>query len=333
MLYEQSSTADVGPPIQNEEYADHKEDACLEEQFHDPAHNGYPCSEVYNSSSMGVNSTAVRTTDHQQVHGMPASKPMEAISVYFEEKLYHITLSGSESTQLNCQSRKPMSPKYTGNKIVTLELFPQESKELNSATSQTPIEGNGMFESVMKYNHDDHEASKLFFNMEAAQARVSSWGSSKINHLEANDHVFSSESRSDSKSPIGGFLCTVCNKEFSTNKSRNRHEKTHNEQNKLRCEICNRSFSTNDSLKRHMATHIGEREKLVRSPGLRSQEKSFACNICDKTFVRNDSLRSHMRIHMPGFKGFQCQTCDKTFLKNCNLTRHMQIHVRENMSV
>lgn len=106
------------------------------------------------------------------------------------------------------------------------------------------------------------------------------------------------------------FMCGICNKVFTRNSSRKRHELNHVEKN-FKCRQCGKTFLKKTELRYHVSCHV------VTPP---------TCDICRKTFQNRQSLKLHMKRHT-GESTYSCKTCGKNYFSNSELNRHVQIHL------
>ena len=105
--------------------------------------------------------------------------------------------------------------------------------------------------------------------------------------------------------------CELCDKEFTSSSSMNRHKRLHAGVMPYACNICNKEFAYSSSLTHHKAIHLGER--------------SFSCDICQKMFNSKPNLTKHIRIHS-NEKPFKCDSCEKSFSQRGILINHKKIH-------
>ncbi|KAM5141256.1 zinc finger and BTB domain-containing protein 45 [Mantella aurantiaca] len=113
-----------------------------------------------------------------------------------------------------------------------------------------------------------------------------------------------------SRSLEPSYVCSHCQKTFSSRKNYTKHMFIHSGEKPHQCSICWRSFSLRDYLLKHMVTHTGVR--------------AFQCSICCKRFTQKSSLNVHMRTHRP--ERFQCCFCNKYFSHRTLLERHIATH-------
>ena len=98
----------------------------------------------------------------------------------------------------------------------------------------------------------------------------------------------------DDKSNL--YLCTVCEKAFTTKNYLNVHKLKHTVRNFYRCTRCEKHFATQQYLSTHMNIHSSK----------------YKCAECGKCFINNKELTIHRRSHS-GEKPFQCTVCSKRF--------------------
>ncbi len=129
--------------------------------------------------------------------------------------------------------------------------------------------------------------------------------------------------------PQWQFMCEKCGKHLSSQKSLDRHSKTHEIQSDhgvlvkpketvrkcaLReCDICGKMYART-ALYAHRRCHTGE--------------KPYKCKFCPQSFVWVSNMQRHERIHT-GEKPFQCEECGKWFTRRDDLKLHQQIHTGE----
>ena len=112
-------------------------------------------------------------------------------------------------------------------------------------------------------------------------------------NVEANSNDIT-EHRHDAKSRP--YLCTVCDKKFTTKKSLKRHKQLHNAQKLYSCTQCEKRFLTQRYLNQHSNVHSSK----------------YKCTECGKCCQNNQTLTRHKRIHS-GEKPFECTVCSKRF--------------------
>lgn len=95
------------------------------------------------------------------------------------------------------------------------------------------------------------------------------------------------------------FICEICGKELSSQKTHKVHMLIHSEEKKHVCPECGARFARRQGLKRHFRTHSGE--------------KPYVCKHCDTRFASFMSHQMHVRLHT-GERPHKCRHCGEAFI-------------------
>ena len=159
----------------------------------------------------------------------------------------------------------------------------------------------------------------------------------------SNDQISSSEMVGEEPTDYP-FICKLCARGLSSEKSLEIHMKIHATELKLPCQEtnCGESFPSKKSLWEHMNTVHGiikedwagvrvkcddcdkvfyDKSRLKSHSYKHIKEKNFSCTVCPKLFKRKESLLYHTRRH-EGVLNFECPECDKKYSCSASLRIH-----------
>jgi len=130
------------------------------------------------------------------------------------------------------------------------------------------------------------------------------------------------------------YLCSVCEKQFTTKARLTEHTKRHTADNVYQCTQCGKRYSCRAYLGKHMNIHqrkyrckecdkcCQDAYELAGHKRTHSGEKPFSCGVCDKRYKLRVNLVEHFRKHS-GDKPFKCHACEKAFSRSDCLRKHM----------
>ncbi|KRY33938.1 Zinc finger protein 26 [Trichinella spiralis] len=128
--------------------------------------------------------------------------------------------------------------------------------------------------------------------------------------------------------------CNICNKYFSSNSLRRKHEKEEHPWN-LECKVCSLYFQTQANLEFHMRTHEKKQDRInmmqehfdvVLSNG---QKIQYQCLTCSKTLKSKHHLKAHIKMH-ENFEETLCPICPMHFRSKISLGNHLSyVHRKE----
>ena len=138
------------------------------------------------------------------------------------------------------------------------------------------------------------------------------------------------------------YVCTVCDKQFTTKQHLNHHKISHTGGKLYSCTQCGKCFALPRYLRSHMYVHstrsrykctecgrcFRDKHNLMIHQRIHSGEKPFECTVCSKRFNISHDLVVHSRSHS-GEKPYKCHLCDKAFSQSKLLKYHMRVHTGE----
>lgn len=125
--------------------------------------------------------------------------------------------------------------------------------------------------------------------------------------VESQQSLTGSTSADVKKNYARPFLCTYCEKRFTTITKLRAHTRIHTVEQPYCCSYCKKPFRTKTVLKLHLQLHTGKRYK---------------CTECEMRFTQVQKLKIHLRTHS-GDRPFQCSKCSKSFISKPNLIKHV----------
>ena len=109
--------------------------------------------------------------------------------------------------------------------------------------------------------------------------------------IEADSNDITERPHDDNPRP---YLCTVCDKRYTTKGNLNVHKQIHITGKLYSCSQCEKCFQTQHHLNKHMIVHSSK----------------YKCTECGQCFQHNQGLIVHRRSHS-GEKPFECTVCSK----------------------
>ncbi|KRX13961.1 Zinc finger protein, partial [Trichinella nelsoni] len=121
--------------------------------------------------------------------------------------------------------------------------------------------------------------------------------------------------------------CNICNKYFSSNSLRRKHENDEHPWN-LECKVCSLYFQTQATLEFHMQTHkkkqdrINMMQKHFEEVLVNGQKITYQCLTCYKTLKSKKQLMTHVKSH-ENFEETLCPFCRMHFRSKISLSNHL----------
>lgn len=108
------------------------------------------------------------------------------------------------------------------------------------------------------------------------------------------------------------YICSACNKTFSSNVNLKQHMQIHSGENSLKCDDCSKVFKRKFNFICHKKIH--------------EMEHTFVCKECGQGFTCKDKLQYHLRSYQNSV--YACAGCDQKFCRKS----HLKIHIGEQHS-
>ncbi|XP_053695016.1 zinc finger protein 431-like [Sabethes cyaneus] len=144
--------------------------------------------------------------------------------------------------------------------------------------------------------------------------------------------------------PPGGFICSICCKQFTSDWDRSKHKR--DEHSVFRCRLCKSEFPLEGDYNNHiLEEHGGVDREYEVCPTCGQQfrsasqlkvhmesncgaEKKHECDVCQSRYLTQASLNAHMIKHF-GEKSHLCNYCGASFLNKGQLKVHERMHTGE----
>lgn len=135
------------------------------------------------------------------------------------------------------------------------------------------------------------------------------------------------------------YVCSICNKYFTSQKGVMNHIRCHENLKSVKCPNCPKMFLYEKHLKNHIERVHSEPFKCeycdrkfsrasvsnyIRHKGT---VHSFKCGQCNMSYITKSRLMRHSKIH-PIVRSFECTLCSMTFPLKSHLNRHIVMHGR-----